>query len=149
MCLQYISSRFTHSSFSLILSPLLKISQQVSLFYFHIWIQNTSTILALIHPLLMSSRLPLEPIPRKDLFYLPALHFVKVYSPRGFKLAISHKYISCCMQFNHHIAYSFYVTLLPYYSTAYSALHHLTFTCTWNDSVFFPLHHPHPVTQTR
>jgi hypothetical protein len=39
-----------HSPFPL--APLLRTLSKVSFFYFHAWIQNTSTIFTLIHPFL-------------------------------------------------------------------------------------------------
>jgi hypothetical protein len=51
---QYIIVKFPPLFFlSFILPPFLEQFQQVSFFYFHIWIQNTSTISTFIHPFLM------------------------------------------------------------------------------------------------
>jgi hypothetical protein len=73
--LKYILVVFTPS---LILPlPLLEQFQQVSFFYFHIWIQNTSTTYTLIPPFLVPTHLPQAPTPRKDLFFPPALLFFK------------------------------------------------------------------------
>jgi hypothetical protein len=57
------------------LIPFLEQFQQVSFLYFHIWIQNTTTIYTLIPPFLMYTPLPQVPTPVKDLFFPPALHF--------------------------------------------------------------------------
>jgi hypothetical protein len=74
MCLQYILVRFIPSIIlPLPLSPFLEQFQQVSFFCFHIWIQNTCTILTLIHFLL--------PIPSHwysipEKFYFTLLPFI-------------------------------------------------------------------------
>jgi hypothetical protein len=57
--------------------PFLRTISQISLFYFHVSIQSTLTISALLHPLHLPSPCPLVPILTQDLFYLPGLHFLK------------------------------------------------------------------------
>jgi hypothetical protein len=56
--------------------PFLEYFQHVSFFHFHTWVHNMS-IFILLHPFLISSSFPLMPVTRKDLFYLPILHFWK------------------------------------------------------------------------
>jgi hypothetical protein len=87
----------------------------------------------------MPIHLPLVPSPGKDLFYPHDLHSLNVYteSPGGFHLGLSDMYISCFNQINHPVTYSFFITLFPYYSTGYSALHCIVFICRWNASIFF------------
>jgi hypothetical protein len=75
-CLQYILDS-PPSSFSLSCLPHSLIQfQQVSFFHFHMWIQNTFTLLTFIHPFLTPTCLWLMPTPRKDLLYPPVLHFI-------------------------------------------------------------------------
>jgi hypothetical protein len=59
-CLQYIFIKINplHLSLLSLLPP-----SQVSLFHFHTWIHNISTIFALLYPFLMPSPLSLIPIP--------------------------------------------------------------------------------------
>jgi hypothetical protein len=65
-------------SFSLTpLLPYLKQCQQVSSFYFHTWIQNTSTIFSLLHHFLIPFSLPLVPTSGHKLLYLPVLRLLK------------------------------------------------------------------------
>jgi hypothetical protein len=111
MCLQCILVSFTPPLFSFIPPPLfLEQFWQVSLFYFRTWIQNTFTIFAFLHSFFMPSPLSLVPTPRQDLFYLPALHFLKVYidSSRVFHLGISDMHLSCFNQINSPIVYFLY-----------------------------------------
>jgi hypothetical protein len=61
MCLQYILVRFTLSIILPLPSPILEQFQQVSFFYFHIWIQNTSILYTLIPFFLVPTHLPLVP----------------------------------------------------------------------------------------
>jgi hypothetical protein len=119
MCLQYILIRFT-PSITLLYPPFLEQFQQVLLFYFHIWIQNASTIFTLIHLFLLPSPLLLVLLP----FYLPILHFLKVYieCPRELHLVISNLYISC---FNQITALFYFLSLVPcspIFSTTFSEL---------------------------
>jgi hypothetical protein len=62
---------------------------------------------------------------------------VYIDSLRGFTL-VFRTYISCFNQINPPITYSFSITLLPYYSTVYSALHCITLIHRCNVSW-----HPH------
>jgi hypothetical protein len=89
-CDIYILVGFTPS---IILPPrFLEQFQQVSLVYFHMYIQSISTI----PPVRVSTPLLLISTPRKDLFFPPALHFLKIKgiigSPRGFALVLRSAY---------------------------------------------------------
>jgi hypothetical protein len=61
---------------SLHLIPFLEKFHQISLFSFHMCIQNTFTIFALVHPLHLPFSLPLVPCPGQNLLYPPILHFI-------------------------------------------------------------------------
>jgi hypothetical protein len=56
------------------ISPFLEQFQQVSLFHFHIWVNNISTTFTLLHPFLTSSSGTNQ---RQELLYFPFLHFLK------------------------------------------------------------------------
>jgi hypothetical protein len=116
MCLQYILVRFTPSIIlSSSLTVFLEQFQQISFFYFRVWIQNASTIFTLIPTFLVPTHLPMVPTLRKDLFFLHAFHFLKVYinSPRGFTL-ILHTYIyHTLIKLTHSATYSFSSIMLP------------------------------------
>jgi hypothetical protein len=103
MCLEYILIRLTpsiilpHSSLSHFLGQF----QQVSLFYFQTWIQNTSTIFTLLNPFLMPFHW-YAPLERTCFTFFPVFHFLKLYidRPRGVHIGISNMYISCFNQIN-------------------------------------------------
>jgi hypothetical protein len=65
-----------HHSPSSPLTPFLEQFQHVSFFYFHIWIQNTSTTYTLTPPFLVPTFLPLVSTPRKD--FSPLLYIFKI-----------------------------------------------------------------------
>jgi hypothetical protein len=69
--LQCIIIEFT--PFIILPYPIPGTVSQLSFFHFHTWVHNISTTFTLLHPVLMSSLLPLMPTPRQDLFYLPVL----------------------------------------------------------------------------
>jgi hypothetical protein len=64
---------------------------------------------------LMLTPVLLVPTPRKDLFYPPVLHFLKVYvdSSGEFHLGTSGLYTTCFNQMYTPISYSFSITMLP------------------------------------
>jgi hypothetical protein len=74
MYLRFISSIFL----SFPPTPFLRKISQVSFFYFHVWLQNISTIFILILPFLMPTHLPLDPPPDKTYFSL--LPFILAFS---------------------------------------------------------------------
>jgi hypothetical protein len=98
-------------------SPIPPILEQFQRFRTSVFI-NKYTIHLPYSPLFTLSLcppLPLVPIPSKDLFYPPVLHFFWMYvdGPRGFCLGTSGLYILCVNQINP-----------PQYSTAYSTVVH-------------------------
>jgi hypothetical protein len=99
MLLHYILFSLPPPLFSLFpLPPFLEQCQFASFFYFHMWVQNTSTMFTLVPPFLVPTHLPLVLIPRKDLFFILLLFIcLKIYidSPRGVCLSTSGLYISC------------------------------------------------------
>jgi hypothetical protein len=138
MCLQYILVRFTPS----IALPIFRTIWQVSFFYFHIWLQNTSTMFTFIHPFFMhtppigicSQKRPIVPSS-------PSFFKVNVDSPREFCPVTLGLYTSCFNQINPPVTYSFSITLLPYYSTAYNVVHYIKFLYRWVVWIFFILWH--------
>jgi hypothetical protein len=114
LCLQCILVRFT--SFIGLLLPILEKFQQISFLYFHMWIQNTSTIFTFIHPFLIPTPLPLVLIPRKKtLFYSLVLHLNKkciLIVQAGFVLALQ-AYMNCALLKLMPITYLFTITMLP------------------------------------
>jgi hypothetical protein len=76
--MQYITAEFKLFIICSHLShfpALLEQFQQFSYFHFDTWWPNISTIFTLLHTFPESSYFPLVSSPRKDLFYLPVLHF--------------------------------------------------------------------------
>jgi hypothetical protein len=57
--------------------------QWASFFYFHTWIQNTSTIFTLIPPFLVPTPLPLVPTQEKIYFFLYCASFFKILIVQG------------------------------------------------------------------
>jgi hypothetical protein len=94
----YILIRFTPSSFCLI--PLLTSQNNFNKFQISILIHEYKIQLPYLPSFTLpiyQRPLPLLPTSRQDLFYLPILHFFKVYidCSRGFHLGISNTYILC------------------------------------------------------
>jgi hypothetical protein len=121
--------RTAPSIISLFPSPFLEQFQQVS-FYFYIWIQNISIIFTLTLSLMLSPHLTLVPTSGKDLLYLPVPSFFKkciLTVQGGFYLDISDMSVSYIKISLTPITYSFSITMLSYYSTAFSALHYIIF----------------------
>jgi hypothetical protein len=103
VCLPYILVRFTSSLIlPLPLPPFSEQFQQVSFFYFHLWIQSTSTILTLSPLSLCPHTSDWSPPPEKIYFSLLPFIFLKacVDSTRGIRLGTSALYILCFNQVN-------------------------------------------------
>jgi hypothetical protein len=121
--------RFTASLVLHLFSPFLEQFQQVSLFYFHTWIQPTSTIFTFPHTLFMPCPLQLVPTSRQDCFTFLSFMFLKcILIVQGNFILVFQTCVYCVLiKLPPPITYSFSITLVPYYSIAYSAVRYTTF----------------------
>jgi hypothetical protein len=126
MCLQCLW--FTPPSSSFIPFSPLEQFQQVSLFNFCIHIESPLIIFMLLHLFCLPLPLLLVPSLRQDQFYLSALHFLKciLIVAGDFAVVVCTSICSTLLRFTPSI-YLFFITLFPYYLTAYNVFHYPIF----------------------
>jgi hypothetical protein len=111
-------------SFSLTpLSAFLEQFQQVPLFYFHTWIQNTPTVVTLLHPLCLPLPSHRYPLPDRTRFsFLSFIFYKGILIVRGHFTLVFHTCIYCVL-IGSTPSVTFSLSPCPRYSSAYSALH--------------------------